>query len=594
MTHTPPSRNTEPGNSQPASQPPATLLDVKAKLKGMRLKPHYKADLVSGLHVLGKAQLREDDHLIDQALARIPVDARMLTPLLDWKLGARLGYKRDAWYNIGWRVRKALRLTGAWELFENRKITTNPVWEETISMLPARARWDIKLLAKWGSLHGIAPAALEPSHLPQFYQWLLTWKTQGYARKCYLRALGAWNLAAVGRPLPIETFRSSHYSVQMEHWSPELIAGVDRIMAKFREPDLDFDEEFEPVKEKTAKAYRERLFRTLSAYVVGTGTDPSTIKDVSVLMQPAAAKAALDFMLQWIRRRKPEVQKTSDIYESAKLIAVIAERCYRNTLPGDIILVLKRMSHKRSPVRKGMTTKNRELLRLFDDECFFARFLDLPRAVFERILKRPDVRRVDAIKLMLAFAVAQATTAPLRPANQAALVIDRHIFKVRNGNAHALAIRVPAEEVKNGVDLDFEVSGEVVQLYDVFLKYRLLLCNPDNPFLYPGPGSGPKFPGSLSPQLARFVEDELGVRLTGQQFRHIVGYVYLKSHPGDYEVIRELLGHQDVTTTMMFYAAMEKRAASKKVSDFLAQRKKELISLLRSLNRPPSTDSGND
>ena len=56
---------------------------------------------------------------------------------------------------------------------------------------------------------------------------------------------------------------------------------------------------------------------------------------------------------------------------------------------------------------------------MFDDEKFVARFLDLPFSVFKRILKRPRIRRVDAVRLMLAFAVAQSTEAPLRPENQA-------------------------------------------------------------------------------------------------------------------------------------------------------------------------------
>src|SRR5438046_1384123 len=108
---------------------------------------------------------------------------------------------------------------------------------------------------------------------------------------------------------------------------------------------------------------------------------------------------------------------------------------------------------------------------------------------------------------MLAFAVAQSTEAPLRPENQANLIIDRHIFRLRPNKSHALAIRVPAGEVKNAVDLDFELSGEVLQLFDEYCKrVHPLLCDGRSSFLYPGAGLGPKAPGSLSPQIARFIE----------------------------------------------------------------------------------------
>ena len=79
--------------------------------------------------------------------------------------------------------------------------------------------------------------------------------------------------------------------------------------------------------------------------------------------------------------------------------------------------------------------------------------------------------------------------------------------------------------------------------------------------------------------------------VTGQQFRHVIGYLYLKAHPGNYEVVRELLGHKDINTTMAFYAALEMRTASKEVSAFVARRRKELAPLLRKRKRISSASS---
>jgi integrase len=159
-------------------------------------------------------------------------------------------------------------------------------------------------------------------------------------------------------------------------------------------------------------------------------------------------------------------------------------------------------------------------------------------------------------------------------------VDGKNIFKVATGKNQTLAIRLTSQKTK--VDLDFELSGEVVGLYDNFMDMgRKKLCAPGNRCVYPGPGDGPKSKGSLSPQMTRFIEDELGVRMTCQQFRHVIGYVYLKLNPGDYETVRQLLGHTDITTTMAFYASMDMRAASKKVSAFVAQKRRELTPLLR-------------
>ena len=69
--------------------------------------------------------------------------------------------------------------------------------------------------------------------------------------------------------------------------------------------------------------------------------------------------------------------------------------------------------------------------------------------------------------------------------------------------------------------------------------------------------------------------------LTAQQFRHVVGYLYLLDHPGDYEVVRQMLGHKSILTTMTFYAALDKRVASKKIGEFIARKRAELRGRLR-------------
>ena len=356
-----------------AVRSPQTLHDVKLNLGKLKLKPSFRSDLISSLHAVAKPELRQEDTGIDAALARISVDARMLIPRLDRRVGVRCGYSKQSWSNIGWRVRKALQLAGAWELFHSRRVPTSSLWRKVTEACASSETWYIRTLGEWGTLHKVAPEALNQDHLPHFFEWLSTWKPQRYARKCFRRALRDWNIGVQsgswqGQELPIKAFENSHYSVPMNQWSRELIASVDRTISMFREPYID-DEDFpERVSEKTAKTYRERLFRTLSAYVAAKKLDPFSIKDISELIDPPAIKAALDFMLHWTRRRKPNAVRTSDIRGSAKLIATIAERCYRNFLPGDVIVTLQRMARNRSPVRGGMTPKNRELLKLFDDE----------------------------------------------------------------------------------------------------------------------------------------------------------------------------------------------------------------------------------
>jgi hypothetical protein len=42
-----------------------------------------------------------------------------------------------------------------------------------------------------------------------------------------------------------------------------------------------------------------------------------------------------------------------------------------------------------------------------------------------------------------------------------------------------------------------------------------------------------------------------------------VGKIFLDRNPGQYEVVRLLLGHKDITTTVAFYAGAESASAAR-------------------------------
>ena len=68
---------------------------------------------------------------------------------------------------------------------------------------------------------------------------------------------------------------------------------------------------------------------------------------------------------------------------------------------------------------------------------------------------------------------------------------------------------------------------------------------------------------TLGSQITRLLQRELGVRLSPHQFRHLVGYIYLLRHPHGHEVVRRMLGHRDIRTTIKFYAGMEMAEAAR-------------------------------
>ena len=84
-------------------------------------------------------------------------------------------------------------------------------------------------------------------------------------------------------------------------------------------------------------------------------------------------------------------------------------------------------------------------------------------------------------------------------------------------------------------------------------------------------GTNHKNQHTLGMQISSTIETELGLRITAHQFRHLSGYLYLRANPGGHEVVRALLGHKSIETTIRFYAGMEGIAAVREYARVLEQ-----------------------
>src|SRR5208282_1439829 len=82
---------------------------------------------------------------------------------------------------------------------------------------------------------------------------------------------------------------------------------------------------------------------------------------------------------------------------------------------------------------------------------------------------------------------------------------------------------------------------------DYLFNYRpALVEDAKNPWLFPGAGESHKLLTTLSDQITSFIEKAIGLRLTVHQFRHLSAAIILKHQPGNYELVRLLLGHRTV------------------------------------------------
>ena len=173
---------------------------------------------------------------------------------------------------------------------------------------------------------------------------------------------------------------------------------------------------------------------------------------------------------------------------------------------------------------------------------------------------QPTVRQ--AQEMQMAAMLAILVHLPLRIKNVAALDLDIHIKRPAGGVEGRWLVHFVEGEVKNEVAIDGlfneKVSGLLQRYVEVFRP--VLAKQPSSKFFISQHGAG-KDPHTLSGQFRRLIRRELGFVVNAHLMRHWAGFVYLESHPGDYETVRRLLGHKNISAMIKLYTGAETKSA---------------------------------
>jgi integrase len=151
---------------------------------------------------------------------------------------------------------------------------------------------------------------------------------------------------------------------------------------------------------------------------------------------------------------------------------------------------------------------------------------------------------------------------PMRRKNLAELRLDQHLYRPDPRQRLLTHIIINADEVKNATPIQWPIPAESARLIETFLsRYRPHLVNPGNPYLF---GIGDKQRGAqhLGEWLARAVTREIGVEFNVHLARHFAAWNFLRENPGQYEVVRQVLGHSNITVTMAHYVGLEADSAA--------------------------------
>jgi integrase len=312
-----------------------------------------------------------------------------------------------------------------------------------------------------------------------------------------------------------------------------------------------------PLSPVSLAQYRRQILRFFGE-LIGCGLHSKTITNLKAMVRPENVEKGLRAMLA---RKGGSTSKT--IYGIAYMLKTIAKHYVR--LPAEEITKLNTICQRLRVRQVGMTEKNRKRLRQFDDEAQAARILHLPAELLAEARRGKLSPKRCAMMVEVALAIELLLMTALRIKNLAGLHLDQSIEfsrATRDGVCHLV---VEAGQVKNGQHLEFELGDETTVLLRTFIdRYRSLLAPPTSRWLFSRREvSEPTSTTVLSHRISETIRDRTGLDVNPHLFRALGGKLYLDRHPGGYEVVRRMLGHTNMSTTLQAYMGLESTSAAK-------------------------------
>jgi integrase len=477
-------------------------------------------------------------------------------------------------------------------------------WDDLLGVLDSHSRATLIALARFCSARGITPEQVTAETFSDFVIWLadrtftvnprkLAGRARGFWNKC-CADLSAWRDSKVASPrqegqfiLPLETFTPEFQEAVAEFGRRAASTALDDRdgdddVADDRDPGRDV----EPLEPSTIPT-RQGHLRWAASAEVASGTAIAEINALGDLVVPLTrAQDALRFLYQR-NGGKPSHVAT----KVAEVLLIIARHIAR--LSQADLQRLARWAKAVTIKYNGMTMKNQIRIREVSDPARDARLLELPEAFLNaaRRLRDKDPERA-ASAAMRGVVIQFLTSIPIRLNNLIGLRLDLHLQRKDPAGSRFSYLFIPAHEMKNDTDLLMPIGTEVADYLAEWCQvFRPILAQPGCPFLFPGhvAADRPITPQGMRDAVKQATRDHVGVELSPHQFRHLAAHRYLAIFPGQYEVVRQFLGHRSLTTTVRAYAGMETETSARRFDALVLNQRQSLKRATAETGSSPSS-----
>ncbi|MGO8842984.1 MAG: tyrosine-type recombinase/integrase [Methyloceanibacter sp.] len=320
---------------------------------------------------------------------------------------------------------------------------------------------------------------------------------------------------------------------------------------------------FRPCKQSTIDTRRRELIAAVRA-AVAAGIPLEELKSLPDLLRPNYVEIIIEYY--WEKNGEKPTLYTIDL--ASKLLALARSEVLSKVEIERLDEIRIALEQYRST---GLTEKNRKLIRQIAQSDVWREVIRLPQKLMaEARANRKTKPYRAAVTAQLAIAILILIRAPVRMQNLASIQIGLNLVKPGGPDAPYMLV-FPDYDVKNGVPLEFAFDETTTATIDEYIhQYRPQLMRGFNhDYLFAGGCRGPKLTRTLSEQISERLWKELGLEITPHQFRHAAAYIMLKADPGNYELVRRVLGHRNIATTRNFYIGLETLEATRLFSEMV-------------------------
>ena len=447
------------------------------------------------------------------------------------------------------------------------------VWEELYEVLPSiRLKRGLSGFVRFCSANGIAPEEVSDALVDRFIDYRMEAGFSKKPRDLRKQTAQRWNEAAksVSRwpkhVLTVPDYRKQ-YRRRLEDFPTPFVEDVENYLAWIGGAVLlDRPEMERPNKPSTIATRRREIVGAANA-AVESGYALDEIDSLAALMEPACVRKVLEVYLA----RNGGEPKGFTIDLAGKLVSIARHWC---RFPDDSLDELRDFATRLGKYRKnGLTPKNLQVVRQVRQPDVWKRIFNVPQVLMAFARREHNTAPVKAaVSAQLAAAIMILIVAPMRIGNLVGLKISENLSRP-SGPGGPIHIVIPDYDVKNGIDLEFPLPVQVARLIDEYLfQYRSRLTGPDNDYLFPSRKDGHKDQRTLSAQITDRVWKHAGIRMTPHQFRHAAAAIILDNDPGNYELVRRVLGHKNIQTTINFYTGLESIDAAKHFAELVLEK----------------------